>query len=136
MVPPKMKRQEIKWNLSHFPVFQKTYLPCLQSKLSVFSEVPSSQCLPGDCVYVQAPHLKRYRLRKQLFTIKLIIICQQHSELRNSVFTEESAARPRCSSECACTDITHLVWEGSFKVFKAVTVSVKLLSHTPLIFFS
>lgn len=92
MAPPKMKRQEVKWNLSHFHGFQKRYLSCLQSKLSVFSEVPSSQRLPGD-FYVKAPHLKRHRLRKQLFTIKLIIICQQHSELRNSVFTEENCCQ-------------------------------------------
>lgn len=122
--PPKMKKQHV----SMF--FRRCTSPCLQSKGSMFSEVLSSQLLAGDCVCVQPPHLKRHRLRKQLFTIKLIIICQQCSELRNSVFTEESAARPPCSSEHACALITYLVWEGSFRVFKVATVSLQNYCHT------
>ena len=107
--------------------FRRCTFPRLQSKGNMFSEVLSSQRLAGDCVCVQPPHLKRHRLRKQLLTIKLIIICQQCSELRNSVFTEENAARPRCSSERACAYITHLVWEDSFRVFKVVKCLCKII---------
>lgn len=114
---PKMKKQEVKWNLSHFT---EKHPPEQAQRVHRTPTRPVPQ--RGDCVQAQPPHWKR--LRKQLFTIKLITTCQQCSEAQKFWVHGRVCSLPDHS---AFQDVCSLTLP-IFKVFAAVKQLCKTIA--------